>query len=76
MKIFRVIAVGLMLAAPVQAQDFDSGMEAYQAGDYAIALQNFLPLAEQGNAWAQNCPSSYKMGHQSGLSIGGSGSFV
>ncbi|MBU2867904.1 hypothetical protein [Pacificibacter marinus] len=22
------------------------------------------------------CPSSYKMGHQSGLSIGGSGSFV
>ncbi|WP_336885923.1 hypothetical protein [Sulfitobacter sp. M220] len=24
----------------------------------------------------QMCPSSYKMGHQSGLSIGGSGSFV
>jgi len=23
-----------------------------------------------------NCPSSYKMGHQRGLSIGGSGSFV
>jgi predicted oxidoreductase len=23
-----------------------------------------------------DCPSSYKMGHQSGLSIGGSGSFV
>jgi transposase len=25
---------------------------------------------------ASDCPSSHKMGHQSGLSIGGSGSFV
>ena len=24
----------------------------------------------------ENCPSSYKMGHQSGLSIGGSGSLL
>ena len=28
---------------------------------------------DAGTAW---CPSSYKMGHQSGLSIGGSGSFA
>ena len=54
MKIFRVIAVGLMLAAPVQAQDYDVGLAAAQAGDFATALQNFRPLAEQGDANAQN----------------------
>ena len=32
---------------------------------------------QYAEAWdTQNCPSSYKMVHQSGLSIGGSGSFV
>jgi TPR repeat protein len=53
MKIFRVIAVGLMLVTPVQAQDFDSGMEAYRAGDYAGALQNWRPLAERGHLYSQ-----------------------
>jgi uncharacterized protein len=37
----------------VTSQDFDKGIEAYKAGDYATALQEFKPLAEQGNAKAQ-----------------------
>ena len=35
------------------AQDFDKGAEAYSAGDYQTALQEWLPLAEQGDAQAQ-----------------------
>ena len=53
MKIFRVIAVGLMLAAPVQAQTWEDGDAAYSAGDYVTALENWRPLAEQGDASAQ-----------------------
>ncbi|SEO76338.1 hypothetical protein SAMN04490248_111108 [Salinihabitans flavidus] len=33
-------------------------------------------LHEQKKPGDKNCPSSYKMGHQSGLNIGGSGSVV
>jgi TPR repeat protein len=53
MKLFSVLAVGLMLAGPVLAQDFDKGLVAYWAGDYATALQEWRPLAEQGSAQAQ-----------------------
>jgi len=35
------------------AQDFQKGAEAYKKGDYATALRELKPLAEQGNAWAQ-----------------------
>lgn len=50
----RFAAFALMLVpAVVQAQDFDKGDAAYQAGDYATALQEWGPLAEQGNAEAQ-----------------------
>jgi hypothetical protein len=34
---------------------------AYEKGDYATALREWKPLAEQGNAFAQTCPSSYKL---------------
>jgi uncharacterized protein len=40
-------------AAPAWA-DFDDGLTAYYAGDYATALKGWLPLAEQGDAFAQN----------------------
>ena len=55
MKVLRAIIVGLMLSASVVflAQDFDRGMAAYEAGDYTVALQEFLPLAELGAAQAQ-----------------------
>ena len=40
------------LAAPAWA-DFKTGMDAYQRGDYATALAEWQPLAEQGQAVAQ-----------------------
>ena len=55
MKLLRAVAVGLLLAGTVSvaAQDFDKGRDAFKAGDYATALQELRPLAEQGNANAQ-----------------------
>ena len=35
--------------------DFQKGEEAYEAGDYAAALREFIPLAEQGDAESQRC---------------------
>ena len=32
------------------AQDFENGLEAYEAGDHAAALKEWQPLAEQGDA--------------------------
>ena len=32
------------------AADFDKGLAAYQAGDFATALAEWRPLAEQGDA--------------------------
>jgi TPR repeat protein len=37
----------------VWAQDFRKGLEAYNSGDYATALKEWRPLAEQGQAKAQ-----------------------
>ena len=42
----------LGLTAPAWA-GFDEGEAAYDRGDYAAALREFRPLAEQGNAKAQ-----------------------
>jgi TPR repeat protein len=46
----------LCLTSPTWA-DYEAGMEAYQRRDYATALHEWLPLAEQGHADAQ-----YKLG--------------
>ena len=43
----------VMLATSAFAQDLNKGWDAYEAGDYATALQEFRPLAGQGNAYAQ-----------------------
>ena len=53
MKLFSVLAVGLLLAGPVSAQDIDKGLAAYRAGDYATALQEWRPFAVLGYASAQ-----------------------
>ena len=45
--------LSFMAFTPVTAQDYQKGYDAYQAGDYATALQEWRPLAEQGNATAQ-----------------------
>lgn len=46
-------ALAVMLTVPVVAQDFDKGLQAYDRGDYAAALQEWRPLAEQGVSGAQ-----------------------
>ena len=50
---FRAFVLATMLSfmafTPVAAQDIAKGYDAYQAGDYATALKEWRPLAEQGN---------------------------
>ena len=54
---FRHILLALFLTAtlPYSAAhaDFEAGRDAYNRDDYATALREFRPLAEQGNARAQ-----------------------
>ncbi len=45
--------VVVLMAAPAWA-DFEAGVEAYNRGDYATALKEWRPLAEQGDASAQH----------------------
>ncbi len=55
MKRLLVVAafvVGLVM--PACGQDFGAGKAAYDRGDYAAALREWKPLAEQGDANAQN----------------------
>ncbi|MDA0221059.1 MAG: sel1 repeat family protein, partial [Proteobacteria bacterium] len=50
----RLCAVLMMLVVwPAWADDND-GYDAYERGDYATALKEWRPLAEQGEAIAQN----------------------
>ncbi len=48
-----VLVLALVLPAPVLAAGLEAGVEAYDRGDYATALKEWRPLAEQGNAAAQ-----------------------
>ena len=53
-KLFQAVAVALMLAPSAGvAQDFDAGLLAINSGDFATALRELKPLAEQGHAGAQ-----------------------
>ncbi len=53
MRRVTLVAVFLLaLAAPAWA-DFQAAWEAYERGDYATALREWRPLAEQGDATAQ-----------------------
>jgi TPR repeat protein len=54
LKLIRSAAVALMLIPTTSsAEDFGVGMAAYRAGDFATALSEWTPLAEQGSADAQ-----------------------
>ncbi len=59
MNVFKKIALALALALTtlsgqaVLAQEFNKGRAAYNDGDYATALQEWRPLAEQEHARAQ-----------------------
>jgi uncharacterized protein len=63
--LIRCAVVALMLT-PVAgvAQDFNAGLAAAQAGDFATALKEWQPLAAQGEARAQyNLGLMYDNGH-------------
>ena len=63
---FSLLACTLLTAAPsaARADAYDSGMDAYQAGDYAQALHRWQVLAEQGNAQAlYNLGFIYEFGY-------------
>ncbi len=64
MRYLIIAVLAVMLALPVAAQDFDKGLEAAQRGDYATALREWRPLAEQGVAEARyNLGVMYEKGH-------------
>ena len=48
------IAVLLGSIGNSESADFQNGLTAAQSGDFATALREFTPLAEQGNAGAQS----------------------
>ena len=53
-RITLALAAALSLAfTPLAAQDYQKGLAAYEAGDYSAALEEWRPLANQGNAVAQ-----------------------
>ena len=53
----------MLLVIPAQAQDFDTGLAAYDRGDYATALQEWRPLARSGDVAAQyNLGLMYRKG--------------
>lgn len=54
MKLIRCLAfAAIFTPLSAGAQDFDAGLRAFDSGDYATALQEWRPLAEQGHAWSQ-----------------------
>ena len=50
---FMVLAFLMTLSSPLAAQDFQKGLAAAQADDFANALQEWKPLAKAGNSLAQ-----------------------
>ena len=51
--ILPVLLLTLLVGNPAFSADYQKGLDAYQRGDYATALREWKPLAEQGNASAQ-----------------------
>ncbi len=61
--LFPVLFLTLLVGNPVFSADFQKGLKAYQQGDYATALKEWKPLAEQGHTDAQiNLGSMYLQG--------------
>jgi len=54
LRLFSTFAFTMLICASLSAgTDIESGKRAYEQKDYATALKEFAPLAEQGNAAAQ-----------------------
>ena len=52
--ILPVLLLTLLVGTPAFSADFQKGLTAYKSGDYATALREWTPLAEQGNTAAQS----------------------
>ena len=52
--ILPVLLLTLLVGNPAFSADFQKGMDAFDKEDYATALREWKPLAEQGYALAQN----------------------
>ena len=48
-----LLAILVLSAASLAAADFQTAMDAYNAGDFATAHEEWMPLAEAGSAAAQ-----------------------
>ncbi len=56
-------AASLVLAAGMASADVKTGVDAWQRGDFAAAVAEWRPLADEGDADAQyNLGQAYKMG--------------
>jgi hypothetical protein len=53
--ILPVLLLTLLVGTPAFSADYQKGMTAYKSGDYATALREWTPLAEQGSADAGTC---------------------
>ncbi len=47
--ILPVLLLTLLVGTPAFSADFQKGVTAYKSGDYATALREWTPLAEQGH---------------------------
>ena len=57
------VALLIVVTACQACPDFMAGVVAYERGDYATALTEFRPLAQQGHAGAQfNLGQMYRKG--------------
>lgn len=53
LRCISIFGLGILLCTTLTAADLESAKHAYEQKDYATALKEFTPLAEQGNADAQ-----------------------
>ena len=53
-RILAGVVVALLLAGAAMAGPWEDGVFAYKRGDYAAAFTLWLPLAESGDASAEN----------------------
>lgn len=52
-SVFLVLVIVLTAARSLYAQDLKEGLAAYKRGDYATAIEQWRPLAENGHSGAQ-----------------------
>ena len=52
--ILSVLLLTLLVGNPAVSADFQKGLDAHDRGDYATALREWKPFAEQGDATAQS----------------------